>query len=51
MAEDGGFTEAVPLLQETLAEEEAMAAFIEESLPLVVRKYVARRAAGEQASH
>lgn len=51
MAEQGGFASAVPLLQETLKEEQAMATFLDETLPLVVTKYLARRAAGEQASH
>lgn len=51
MAEQGGFASAVPLLQETLREEQAMAAFLDETLPLVVTKYLARRASGEQASH
>lgn len=51
MAERGGYLDAVPLLQQTLAEELAMAAFLDETLPLVVNKYLERRAAGEQASH
>lgn len=51
MARHGGFSEAVPLLEETLAEELAMAAFLDETLPIVVTKYLERRAAGEQASH
>lgn len=51
MAEAGGFTDAIPLLKETLQEERAMATFLEETLPLVVNKYLSLRAAGEQASH
>ena len=51
MARKGGFNEAVPLLEETLKEEIAMAAFIEETLPVVVERYMTRREAGEQAGH
>lgn len=51
MAEEGGFTEAVPLLEQTLAEEEAMQSWVLDTLPLVVRKYLALGAAGEPASH
>lgn len=39
MAEDGGFGSAVPLLQQTLREEQAMAEWIDQSLPLVTRRY------------
>lgn len=51
IAEEGGFTNAVPLLQQTLQEELAMVAFCDEILPTVVRKYLNLRASGEQASH
>jgi ferritin-like metal-binding protein YciE len=51
IAEEGGFTTAVPLLQQTLQEELAMAAFCDEILPTVVRKYLNLRASGGQASH
>jgi ferritin-like metal-binding protein YciE len=51
IAEEGGFTTAIPLLQQTLQEELAMAAFCDEILPTVVRKYLNLRASGEQASH
>ena len=51
MAEDSGFRSALPLLRQTLREEQAMAAWIEKTLPLVVRKYVSLAAAGEDASH
>lgn len=51
MAEEGGFTTAVPLLHQTLQEELAMASFCDEILPTVVRKYLNLRASGEQASH
>lgn len=40
LAEDGSFTGAIPLLRESLGEEERMAAWIDESLPLVTRRYV-----------
>lgn len=40
MAEDGGFRTAVPLLQETLAEEQRMADWIAQSLPMITRRYV-----------
>lgn len=39
MAEDGGFTQVAPLLQQSLGEEQAMAQWIDESLPLVTRRY------------
>ncbi|KQN94389.1 hypothetical protein ASE95_06055 [Sphingomonas sp. Leaf231] len=39
LAEDGGFAKAIPLLQQSLSEEEAMAAWIDESLPMVTRRY------------
>lgn len=51
IADEGGFTTATPLLQQTLQEELAMAAFCDEILPTVVRKYLTLRARGEQASH
>jgi len=51
MAEDAGFTDAIPLLKETLAEEEAMQAFCGEMVPTITRKYLTLRASGEQASH
>lgn len=51
MAEAGGYHEAVPLLQETLREEEAMLTFLDETLPKVVTKYLSLRTSGEQASH
>jgi ferritin-like metal-binding protein YciE len=40
MAEDGGFTGATSALQQSLGEEERMAQWIAESLPLVTRRYV-----------
>jgi ferritin-like metal-binding protein YciE len=40
MAEDSGFTQAVPLLRQTLGEEQAMAEWIDGFLPVVTRRYV-----------
>jgi ferritin-like metal-binding protein YciE len=39
LAEDGGFTQAITGLRQSLAEEEAMAAWIDQSLPDVTRRY------------
>jgi ferritin-like metal-binding protein YciE len=46
LAEDGGFGHAAPLLQQSLGEEQAMAQWIDESLPLVTRRYAALYAEG-----
>lgn len=51
MAQDGDFLEAIPLLDETLKEELAMVAFLEQTLPLIVKRYIALREAGETSSH
>ncbi len=51
MAEEGGFDEAIPLLQETLREEQQMQALVAKVLPTIVRKYLTLRQAGETASH
>jgi len=51
MADAGGFTDAIPLLEQSLREEEAMVAFVEQTLPQVVRRYLALRASGDEASH
>ena len=51
MAEEGGYTAAVPLLEQTLQEELAMVAFCDEILPKIVRKYLYLKANGAQASH
>lgn len=51
MAREAGYPDAVPLLEETLREEEAMIVFLDETLPLIVTRYLSLRAAGEQASH
>ena len=39
LAEDGGFTQATVLLRQSLREEESMAQWIGESLPMVTRRY------------
>lgn len=39
LAEDGGFADAPGLLRQSLAEEEAMAQWIDETLPMVTRRY------------
>lgn len=51
MAEAGGFAATVPLLEESLKEELAMVTFLDETMPIVIRKFLARRSQGEQASH
>ncbi len=51
LADAGSFVTATPLLQMSLREEQAMAAWIDENNPALTMKYVARRAAGETASH
>jgi ferritin-like metal-binding protein YciE len=51
MAEEGGFENALPLLNETLREEQAMQQWVAKTLPVVVRKYLSLRASGETASH
>ncbi|MDB5708920.1 MAG: hypothetical protein JWL96_990 [Sphingomonas bacterium] len=51
VAEAGNFTGAIPLLNQTLKEEMAMAQFCDQSLPAIVQKYLRLRAEGETASH
>jgi ferritin-like metal-binding protein YciE len=51
LADAGGFTQAAMPLRETLAEEQSMANWVRESLPMVTRRYVDLKAAGEVASH
>ena len=51
LADIGGHARAVALLQQTLDEETRMADWTLSSLPDLVRKYVARREAGETANH
>lgn len=49
LAEAGDFASATPLLRETLREEEAMAAWVLETLPDITLKYVGLRSAGQRA--
>lgn len=51
LAEAGSFPTAADLLRETLKEEIAMAAWVQDSLPDLTLKYVALRAGGHAASH
>lgn len=51
MARAGGFEAAIPLLEESLREEQAMVAFLDETLPVIIRKFLALRSEGAQASH
>lgn len=39
LAEDGAFAKAVPLLRQSLGEEESMAQWIDEALPTITRRY------------
>ena len=39
LAEDGGYSAALPLLQATLTEEQRMAEWIDQSLPMITRRY------------
>lgn len=49
IAEAAGFASAAPLLRETLREEEAMAAWVLDTLPELTLKYVGLRSLGERA--
>lgn len=51
LAEAGSFTQHTSLLQQSLSEEQRMAAWIDDNNAALTLKYVARRAAGETASH
>ncbi|WP_267394777.1 MULTISPECIES: ferritin-like domain-containing protein [unclassified Sphingomonas] len=51
LADAGSFTKWSPLLQTSLSEEQAMAAWIDGHNAALTLKYVERRAAGETASH
>ena len=51
LADAGSFTQATPLLQTSLSEEQAMAAWLESNNAALTLKYVERRAAGDTASH
>ncbi|MFN3815968.1 ferritin-like domain-containing protein [Brevundimonas sp.] len=50
LARNGGFSSALDPLAETLGEEEAMAAWVDDNLTSLTEKYVALKAAGENAS-
>lgn len=50
MAEAGGFNESVPLLQQSLREEQSMAQWLDEHLPEVTTRYMQLYATGAQAS-
>lgn len=39
LAEDGGFGSYAPLLQHSLREEQSMAEWIDEALPMITRRY------------
>jgi ferritin-like metal-binding protein YciE len=51
LAEAGDFASARPLLEATLREEEAMAAWVRDSLAELTLKYVGLRSEGRSASH
>jgi ferritin-like metal-binding protein YciE len=51
LADAGSFANATPLLQTSLSEEQAMAAWLESNTAALTLKYVERRAADETASH
>lgn len=51
LAEAGSFSPATSLLEATLKEEQAMAAWVEESIPMLTLKYVGLREEGRMASH
>jgi ferritin-like metal-binding protein YciE len=51
LADAGAFPTASSLLEETLREEEAMAAWVKETLPDLTRKYAGLREEGRSASH
>ncbi len=50
LAEAGSFQHALPLLGASLAEEEAMAAWVEEHIPAITLRYVELRSEGRAAS-
>jgi ferritin-like metal-binding protein YciE len=49
VAEAGGFMTAISVLKQNLAEEQAMAAWLNENLPAVTRKFLSLKEAGETA--
>lgn len=51
VADAGSFATSLPLLRQSLDEELAMAAWIDEHNSAVTLKYIERRQAGETASH
>lgn len=51
LGEAGSFPTATALLQESLREEVAMAAWVQDSLPELTLKFVGLRSEGRQASH
>ncbi|WP_223861415.1 ferritin-like domain-containing protein [Geminicoccus harenae] len=51
MARRGGFTSALPLLEQSLQEEQAMAAWVEQHLDAVTDRYLTLASSGTQASH
>jgi len=50
LANRGSFSSAVDPLKETLGEEEAMAAWVDENIPALTEKFVALKQAGENPS-
>ena len=50
MAEAGGFRDSVPLLQQSLREEQSMAQWLDEHLPQVTTRYMELYVSGDQAS-
>jgi ferritin-like metal-binding protein YciE len=51
VADLGGFDAAQPLLEQTLVEEQRMAAWIKDRAPAITQRYLELRSAGETASH
>jgi ferritin-like metal-binding protein YciE len=51
LAQAGGSKSAIPLLQQNLDEEKAMAQWLDQNLEAVTMKYVSLRDAGETAKH
>ncbi|HEX2526865.1 MAG TPA: ferritin-like domain-containing protein [Geminicoccus sp.] len=51
MAEAGGFRDSIPLLQQSLREEQSMAQWLDEHLSEVTTRYMQLYASGAQASH
>jgi ferritin-like metal-binding protein YciE len=51
LARASGETEAIPLLEQNLQEEESMAQWLESNIEAVTEQYVSLRAAGDEAKH